>query len=231
MKTRLTFFVCGVLLLDLHAAPDAGQVQPKPRTISVSGCATGYIQPDAILWTVVSIATGKNMLGAKEVSEQQVKVLLDGCAKKGIQGADVSLGMIKIQDALSGNVESAQDHPNRFTVSRTITLRQRELQIFHEMLSQLSKGNGKVSYKFYCSRVDKITRETLLRATLAAKEKASAMATVLGATLGPVLNISEYAPTNTVIKPETVIIDDSSPVYTDEAEKINISVFATFELQ
>ena len=79
-----------------YAAPDAAAVPPKPRTISVSGCAIGYVQPDAVLWTVAREAKGKNLLGAKTANEEQVKTLLDACAKKGIQGTDVSLGMISI---------------------------------------------------------------------------------------------------------------------------------------
>ena len=232
MKHLLPLFMCALFCSALLAAPEAPQAEKKAsRTISVSGCAIGYIQPDAVLWTVSPQATGKTLAEAREACEQQVKALLDGCSKKGVQGNDVSLGMVNVQDALSGRAESPQDRPERFAVSRTLTLRQRELHLFQEMLSYLGRGTGKVSYKLYCARVDKITRDTLLRATQAAKDKAGAMANVLGATLGPVLSVSEYAPTNTTIKQENVIVDDNSPVYGADAEKINITVFATFELQ
>ena len=214
-----------------QAAPEATAVPPKPRTISVSGCAIGYVQPDAVLWTIVCEAKGKNLLGAKTVSEEQVKTLIDACAKKGVQGADVSLGLISIKDASMGHTESLQDSAERFTVARTITLRQRDIQAFHDLLATVSMGTGKVSYKLYCSRVDKITRDTLLRATQAAKEKAKAMASALGASLGPVLTVSEFAPTNIVAKAEDAIVDDSSSVFSAEAEKVCVVVYAIFELQ
>lgn len=215
-----------------QAAPEAASAPSKPRTISVSGCAVGYIQPDAILWTVEREAYGKNLQAAKSASEDQVKTLLEACAKKGIQGNDVSLSMIEIKDARTGQAESPQDSVDRFTVSRTITLRQRDLQVYHELLGIVSRGTGKVTYKRYCSRVNQITRDTLLRATAAAKEKAGAMATVLGASLGPVLTVSEYAPANSAdTKAEDTIVDDASPVYSAGAEKLCIVVYVTFELQ
>lgn len=232
MKRMLPLVLCATFCSSLTAAPDAAKAEKRDiRTLSVSGCAVGYIQPDAVLWTVTPQASGKTLAEAREACDLQVKNLLDGCAKKGVQGPDVSLGMVAIQDARSGRAETPQDSAERFTVSRPITLRQRELHLFQDMLNYLSKGAGKVTYKLYCSRIDKITRETLLRATQAAKDKAAAMAAALGTTLGPVHTVSEYAPADTPTSQQNVIVDDSSPVYNADAEKIAITIFATFELQ
>jgi len=164
-------------------------------------------------------------------NEQQVKVLLDACSKKGIQGNDVSLGMIKVKDAQVPGQEAADASSKRFLVSRTITLRQRDVGLFQDMLDLLGKGSGPVKYTTYCSKSDKITRDTLIRATQAAKEKATAMATALGATLGPVLSVNEYPPKGENVPENNVVTDESSGAFGAEAEKVRITVFATFELQ
>lgn len=231
MRQILVSLAFAALILTAHAAPEATAPQPKSRTISVSGCAVGFIQPDAVLWTVTRECSGKSIAEAKDSCEQQIKILLDGLAKKGIQSGDLSLGIAKIQDALSGQEAATVEATKRFTVSRSLTFRQRELHMFQDVLDLLGKGAGKVTYKMYCARIDAITRETLVRATQAAKEKAAAMAGVLGASLGPVQSISEYAPTNVSVKEENVVIDSNTPVFGSEAQKIVITVFATFELQ
>ncbi len=159
-----------------------------------------------------------------------MKLLIDACVKKGIQGGDASLGMIRVQDPSSGQEGGASDPTKKFIVTRTLTLRQKELPLFNDMLALLSNGNGKVKYSTYCSRTDKITRDTMLRATLAAKDKAAAMATALGATLGPVLCLNEYPPIGSTIKDENVIVDESSAVVSADAEKLRITVYAIFEL-
>ena len=228
-QLALALFVTSIFF-SATAAPEASQPVRKPRTVSVSGSAVGYIQPDAILWTVVCDSSGNNLIETKEDNEAQVKTLLDACAKKGIQGTDVSFGMISIQDAQAGQSGDTSTNAKRFVVGRTITIRQRDLAIFHDMLDLLSKGASKTKYSKYCSKTDKITRDTLLRATQAAKDKAAAMATVLGATLGPVLSLDEYPPVGSTIKDEDVVIDESTAIFSAEAEKLRVTVYAVFEL-
>jgi uncharacterized protein YggE len=202
----------------------------KPRTISVSGSAIGYIQPDAILWTVTRESTGKTLFAAKEANEQEIKLLLDACTKKGIQGSDVSLGMINIRDPSASQEGGSSETANKFIVTRNLTVRQKELPLFHDLLALFSNGNGKVKYSTYCSKTDKITRDTMLRATQAAKDKAATMTTALGATLGPVISLNEYPPVGSTIKDENVIVDESSAVVGADAQKLRITVYVVFEL-
>lgn len=232
MKHTLPLILCTALAASLNAATEKSQPAPAaPKTISVSGCAIGYFQPDAILWTLSPQANGKTLAETREACEKQVKVLLDGCAKRGIQGVDVTLGRVSVHDNTIPSDGAIKGGPERFTVSRTIMLCQRDTISFQDMLSYLSTSNtGKVNYRPYCSRVDAITRETLLRATKAAKDKAEAMAAALNTKLGPVLSISEFAPAETAVTPENILVDDSSRIYGSDAEKISISVYATFEL-
>lgn len=230
MKHLALAFLATSLFFSATAAPEPPQPTKPPRTVSVSGSAVGYIQPDAILWTVFRESSGKNIIEAKEANEAQIKTLLDACSKKGIPGTDVSLGMISVQDTQTGQGADLPANAKRFVVGRTITIRQRELAIFHDMLDLLSKGTGKVKYTTYCSKTDKITRDTLLRATQAAKDKAAAMANVLGATLGPVLSLDEYPPVGSTIKNEDVVVDESTAIFNAEAEKLRVTVYAVFEL-
>jgi|GEM_PF-6025313 len=83
MKHLALAFFATSLFFSATAAPEPPQPTKPPRTVSVSGSAVGYIQPDAILWTVFRESSGKNIIEAKEANEAQIKTLLDACSKKG----------------------------------------------------------------------------------------------------------------------------------------------------
>jgi uncharacterized protein YggE len=216
--------------LAAKAAPE-GQT-PPPRTISVSGSAVGYVPQDTILWDITLQTAGKEVVDAKASSDDQVKELTSACLKKEIQGADIAVGIVKIRDARLGEGTGASDPAKPLNVTRVITVRQRDTRLFSEMLEMLSRGKGtKVHYRVVSSRAAQVTRDTTVKATAAAKDKAAAMAAVLGAQIGNVLTINEYPPVGWNTPDENVPIDQSSASFGADAEEIRITVYVTFQIQ
>jgi len=207
--------------------------QPAPRTISVTGTAVGFVPADAIIWNITLKSTGTELSEVKALSDKQVKWIVDELTKKGIQGSDMVIGIPKIQDArLAEDGRTAQDISKHLSLSRTVTVRQRDPKQFAGILDVLTRGTGyTMNYTVVSSKTEQITKETMVKATQAAKDKASAMAAVLGAKIGNVLSINEYPPAGWKVPDETVPIDENSSAIGADAEKVRTTVFVTFELQ
>jgi uncharacterized protein YggE len=230
--------IVSVILLTITSWSIAAEKQtdekkPVARTISVSGSAISYIPADTILWTVTLQTSANDVAEAKVLSDTQVKELVEVCAKKSIPAQDISAGLFKIQDTrLEENAALRNDSGKLFAVTRIATIRQKDPTIFPDMLSLLSKAKGiKVRYNIVSSKTDQITKETMVKATEAAKNKATAMVTSLGAQLGKVISINEYPPIGWNIPESNVPVDQSSAVFAAEAEKVRITVYVTFEIE
>lgn len=223
------FMVLSVVVIGV-AATEAQQ--PLSRTIAVSGTAVGYIPIDTVLWNVTLQAAGKDVVEAKASSDEQVKGLADACALKGVQAADIVIGIVRIQDARTDPKAEAHDPEKLFAVTRVVTIRQRDPRLFSEMLEMLSRGKGmRVKYDVVSSKTDQIVKETMVKATEAAKDKATAMVAALGARLGNVLTIDEYPPAGWNTPDESVPIDQGATAFGADAEKVRITMFVTFEIQ
>ena len=235
MNRRLVISIIALTITSwsMSAEKQADDKKPVSRTISVSGSAISYIPADTILWTVTLQTAANDVTEAKTLSDTQVKELVDVCAKKNIAAQDISAGIFKIHDTrLEENAAIKNDAGKLFAVTRIATIRQKDATIFPDMLSMLSKAKGiKVSYNIVSSKTDQITKETLVKATEAAKKKATAMVTSLGAQLGKVISINEYPPIGWNIPESNVPVDQTSAVFAAEAEKVRITVYVTFEIE
>jgi len=232
MKRLVVALMIGALSVSVSVKAATEEKKPAARTVSVSGTAVGYIPADTILWNVTLQTAGKDVVEAKASSDEQVRGLTEACAKRGGQGADIVVGFVRIQDARIDEKAESRDPLKPLAVTRVVSIRQRDPRLFPEMLEMLSRGKGiKVRYNVVSSKADQITKETLVKATEAAKDKATAMATVLGARLGNVLAINEYPPEGWNTPDENVPIDQNSAAFGADAEKVRITVFVTFEIQ
>jgi uncharacterized protein YggE len=216
------------------AAAPAGPKQqepPPPRTITVTGRAIGYIPRDTVIWTITIEKSGKDVGVVKAASDQQVQTITDACKAKGVQPADIDAGLIRLIDTRSTG-SAAADPQKPIQATRNVAVRQRDVLRFNELLDVLSrdKSNG-IRYVFVCSSRDDVMRDTIIRATQAARDKATAMANVAGAQLGRPLTIDEYAPPKLNIPDATVPVDRDTPAFGVEAEKIITTVYVTFELE
>jgi uncharacterized protein len=223
-----------LLVLAISVTTRAAQEdkQPPQRMIAVSGSAIGYIPADTVLWDLTLQVSGKDLIETKAASDEQVKLLTEACTKKGILVADIVVGIVKITDARLDDQGVTRDPSKPLTITRIATIRQRDTRLFSEMLEMLSRSKGvKVRYSVVGSKTDQVTKETVVKATQAAKDKATAMVTVLGARLGNVLTVNEYPPPGWNTKEESVPVDQSSSAFGVDAEKVRITVYVTFAIE
>lgn len=210
--------LAGSLWLDTASA-----VTNAVSTVSVTGTAVGWIPNDVVIWTLTMEATDKDILRAKEKSEERVKTLTELFRQKGVLNTDMVVGFTQMKDAEGGG---------GVTVTRTVTVRQRDLSKFTQTLEALPQaGRMQMKYAVGSSKRAEITRETMNKAVEAAKDKAAAMASVAGAKLGRPLTISEYPPPGWNVSPETLIVDVPSTAFGADTERIMITIYATFELE
>jgi uncharacterized protein YggE len=209
------------------------QPQPPPRTITVTGRAIGYVPKDTVIWTIGLEATGKDVSDTKKAGDLQVKAVTDTCTARGILPADIDPGLIRLVDTRLQNEKSdAADSKRPMLATRSVTVRQRDVLKFNDLLEALSHDkSNRIRYVFVCSKRDEVMRETITLATQAAREKAAAMATVAGAQLGRPLTIDEYSPPKLNIPDASVPVDRDTPAFGVDTEKIIMTVYATFELQ
>lgn len=210
----------------------AGERTPPPRTVTVTGRAVGYLPMDTIIWTISLETTGKDVTDVKKASDQQVKTVTDACKAKGVQPADIDPGLIRIVDTRLPETGAAGDPQKPILAARSVTVLQRDVTRFNDLLEVLGRDkNNRIRYVFACSTRDDVMRDTVTRATQAARDKATAMATVAGAQLGRPLTIDEYAPPKLNIPDASVPVDRDTPAFGADAQKVIMTVYVTFELQ
>jgi uncharacterized protein YggE len=231
MKNTVPVMIA-ILAFALPCASAPEVAGSPPRTVSVSGTAVAHVPVDTVVWTITMDSSGKDLREAKEASDRQVKSLLATCEQKGIQGQDIDIGKIRIADSRTSDSRPAYASRPLFRITRVITLRQSELRHFTSLLELLSRGDRmRVRYRIVSSKVDEIRRETLVKATKAARTKAAAMVEALGGQLGKALKIDEYPPSDQHASDQNTTMDQDSAAFGADAEKLTTTVFVTFEIQ
>lgn len=202
------------------------------RTISVSGTAMGYAPPDIVQWSLDLESNGKGLLETKAASDQQVMRILEVCKAYAITNEDIDIGVLRVGDVKPGDPAKAADPQLYFKATRTMTVRQRNLHHFGDLLRAFAPAKGMgFRYCFVSSKIDQLTRETLVKATRVAKEKAQAMAAVADARLGQVVRIDEHLPEGKQVPAEQVPVDITSAAFGADSIALTATVFAVFELQ
>ncbi|MFC1497916.1 SIMPL domain-containing protein [Verrucomicrobiota bacterium] len=226
---KLNYLIVAMLILTSPTLAQEAE-QSQQRTISVSGTAVGYAVPDTIIWKIELSTTQEDVLKAKQVSDEQVKVFLKILHEKGISGSQIDTGLIRIKSDSSS--KSSTRRSTTTTVLRNITVRQVGLSNFAEMMKTLGNSmRSRVRYEFVSSKFEQVNREVIAKAVGAAKAKADAMAKTVGATVGRVMNIYEYAPPEWGVYGEGIPKDIPSDVHSPDAKKIAHTTFVMFELK
>lgn len=106
-------------------------------------------------------------------------------------------------------------------------------------MSGTSHAEMEVNFSFESTHVHQVRAETRLKALKMAKDKATAMAESVGAKLGRVLTINERAKdggwqnpaSNSAFIESTPPVDVASDKFVPGAIKVQVTVYATFELE
>ena len=213
------------------------------RSISVAGTVETKTAPDQIMWRINLKDAHKDMREAKARSDEKVKSVVALREKLDIGEGDLETGTVSIRREYERDKHGNRGEFKHFVLSRSVTIRQRDLKRFDEFLDAfVASAEMEVSFGFASSRVHEVRAETRLKALQTAKAKANDMARVVGARLGRVLAINEHAPgggsrhlfsntTNMEQIRANPKVDQSSKTFVPGAISMRVTVYATFELE
>ena len=237
MREGITLIVGLMLMLgNVASAAEDGPI----RSISVSGTVETKTAPDQIVWRINLTDTDKDMRAAKAGNDEKVKSVVVLRERLGIGEGDLETGRINIRREYERDQHGRRADFKHFVVSRSVTIHQRDLKRFDEFLDTLvASAEMEVSFSFESSRVHEIRAETRLKALQAAKDKAAAMAEVVGARLGPVITINEHAQgdrwqspiSNAGFVQSTPTVDLATDRFVPGAISVQVTVYASFELE
>ncbi len=187
MKSLLTILVSLLMLNSLFAVD---QLTPK---ITVNGTATMDVTPDKMLWSITIFNKGPELdkIAAEnlKIVQETLKILKElGIDEKSLSTSSIGFGE---------NLVYRRDRDERvkegYYATTSVSFEVKDLTKYQSIWQALSKKeNIRVNYaEFDTSSRIKYQNETRNNALLAAKEKASSMAKILGAEIGEPLEINE----------------------------------------
>lgn len=192
MKTKLVLLVA----LSLAAAsPALAQAVPPPQ-ISLSGSAEVKVAPDEIMLNVAVETRSETLEPARLENDQKIAAVLAFLKQSKIKDKDVQMDYINIQPDYNYNNSSSASHvkPVAYIVRKNLEIRLTDVAGFQNILTGLLT-NG-VNYvngiDFRTTQLRKYRDQARAAAIRAAKEKATALTSELGAKLGKVTSINAY---------------------------------------
>ena len=233
--------IIGVLCLAvLLGNAGCGEEPPRIRTVSVSGSVETKTAPDHVVWRITLTDADKNPRLAKAKNDEKVKSVVALRKKLRLGEGNLETGSVNIRREYERDDRGRRGDFKHFVLSRNVTIRQRDLKRFDEFLDTLvTSAEMEVSFSFGSSRIHDVRAETRLKALQAAKDKAAAMAKVVGARLGPVLTINEHRQgdrwsspaSNRAFVHSSPGIDLATEKFVPGAINVRVTVYATFELE
>lgn len=189
MKTILSLAVAGCLTL--CAFSGSAQQAPIPPLVNVSGSGEVKIQPDQLQFMVGVEVREKNLEDARRIADQRTAALISSLKKSGIEDKNVQTTYLLLQPIYAG--EYGQTTPQSYLATRTITVIMNKLDKYDEVMSGLYKaGANRVDgISFQHTQLKKHQEEARRKAVQEAKQKATMLATELGAKVGRVYQINE----------------------------------------
>ena len=212
------------------------------RSISVTGTVETKIAPDRIVWDIDLTDTDKIMTEAKARSDEKVRAVVALREKLGVAEGDLETGRVRIRREYERDQHGNRNAFKHFVVSRSVKIRQRDLKRFDEFLDTLvASAEMEVNFRYESSRMHEVRAETRLKALRAAQKKATDMADIVGAQLGPVLTINEHAQggrwqggyisNNSYPTHSPPSVDLATETFVPGAITVKMTVYATFELK
>ncbi len=192
MKRTTGSILAGMALALATSLPAANGT---PRTISVSGTVDAQAAPDQIVWSIHLSDFNPDLQQAKAENDARIAAVLALRKKLDIAEGDIETGYLNIRRIYERGDYGQQGAFKHFSVSRLVTIRQRDLKRFDEYLDTLvASSDMEVDFRFESSRIHEVRAEARLEALKVARQKAEAMAAALGEELGQVQSIDEHSP-------------------------------------
>lgn len=225
------------VLSSAHAEDDDDR-----RAVTVTGTSVIRVAPDIIVWRISTTDTDPNLLQAKQRSDEKAKKILALREALEIAPEDIQSGNLRIEKIYQRDRQGNRLDFRHFEITRSFTIRQRNLERFDEFLTRLVGGGDlEADFSFESSKFHELRIETRRKAVLAARDKARDMTDTLGAVLGPVLKIDEYQPSYFQPSPMSnsafgmssppAEVDNDSGTLAPGAIEIRVSVVIRFEVK
>ncbi len=211
-------WLCTIAIL-FFSFPVFAQTTIEPPLITVTGQAEVRVPPDEVVFTLDVEFVDRDMLAAKNKTDDSVKQVLAIARKQGVKAEDVQISHISVEPKY--NTDDLAYEQRRtvkrafvgYEVSKTIAIRLRDISKFDEVLSDVLKaGVTKVSnVEFRDSQIRRHKDQARAMAMKAAQEKASLMAREIGQSIGPAYSVSEgggpsYRDNNNLMQNSTTTI-------------------------
>ncbi len=237
MRTCTLLAMSGLFLVTTGGV--LGDEGEDARTISVSGTAVMKAAPDQVVWRIELSDFDKDMRAAKQRNDAKVQAVLALRDELDIGEQELETGHLSISREYERGKYGERNAFKHYAVRRSVTIRQTDLKRFDEYLDKLvASSEMEVNFSFETSKMHELRADTRLKALAAAKEKAAAMAEVVGAELGRIRTIQEHSPNRSFSSPLSNAAFTHSPPPVDVASdrfvpgaiSLQVSVYATFEL-
>lgn len=171
------------------------QAVDRARMIDVNGTAEISIQPDYVSWNLTIVDRNVDPLEAKKSNDARLDGIIELADDLDLKAEDVQAGTISIRRIFE------QDERGRstgvfkhYSLRREVVLVLRDLDEMDDMLKALAELGIEFSIEFGSSKLIETRAEARLQAVAAARDKAAAMAGVLGQSIGVPINISQSQP-------------------------------------
>jgi len=163
---------------------------PQPRQISATGTSEIKVVPDQVVLNLGAESRDKDLSVAKSQNDARIKRILDLARSTGIEPKDIQTSTLTMEPDYS---DEKVPKFLGYEVSQNTTITLRDLSKYESLMTKLLEAGMNRVHGIYfgVSETRKYRDEARSKAILAAKEKAVAMAGVLGQTLGKPLSISE----------------------------------------
>ena len=240
MTTR-TIAALALLSLPVFITSTPAQEPSPVRSIAVSGTVETMTAPDRVVWNIALRDTDKDIRAALKKNDVKIEAVASLRERLGIGQGDLKTGRLNIRREYERDKHGHQGEFKHFVVTRSVTIRQRDLSRFDEYLETLiSSAEMEVSFNFESSNIHQVRADTRLKALQAAKDKAAAFAEVVGEKLGSVLTIREHPSdgssrnfhplSNSMFVQSQPPADISTDRFIPGAISVQVTVYATFEL-
>jgi uncharacterized protein len=185
--TKLAF----VFLFACISSTAVAQQNPFPPLVSVSGVGEVKVQPDQITFMTGVEVREKSLEEARKAADQRTAAILTYLKKSGVDEKNIQTTYLSLQPMYTG--EYGQTTPQFYLATRTVSVVLNKTQGFDALLEGLYKaGANRVDgISFQSSQLKKYQEEARRKAVQDAKQKATLLASELGAKVGRAYQINE----------------------------------------
>lgn len=178
-----------VVLVLASAAMSAQQAVDNRRTISVSGEAKAYFEPNRALISVGVETEGKNTIDIKKENDERVQRLMKAFTKAGVKRTDIQTSNLDIQPVYEYN--SGKRNFVKYTMRNTVTVTVRELDNVSNVINYAIAEGGNVlnGLQFFVANAEMIRDSLRVEAVKVAKKKAVEIAAAVDMTVTKPISI------------------------------------------